>query len=567
MARSRRPRPAPRPPVTPAPSAWRRRAPALAIAAIVALAAVLRLAWPGAAPPGINQDEALSGWIAWCLLKTGHAMTGEAWPVFYTHGIGDNPTMLYFYTLLPFQALFGLDVWTTRLPAALAGIAAVWLAWDVGRRLFDTRTGLLAALFLALAPWSVLLGRLGFGASQCPFFALLPVALMLRANLPLGPRVEGPPRAWPAALAGLTAGLSCYGFHAMRLYFPVFFAALAALNARAWWETARLPAGRKALLALAAGLAVTAGPLAWKQVTDPQMLERWQMTRLWQPGTPLPRILELVGGRYAAHFGPDFLFERGDTFRPFRPVGQGEFGWHLLPGMLAGIGLLAARVRARRPARVLLAMLLAYPAGDVISAYDSVHCLRSAPGLGALALLAAWGWSEGLRLLAGRGRVLAGAAAAALALGVVALDVGYLPRFLAHDRDPGIRLDYQTDLLDVARWLRPNLDQADAVFCTTTGFNEPFSILMVGLRYDPRRWFREVRDRRRGEYDYYVRVGKLHFLYGDLANADLDSLRANGRVDHVLFVVRPGELGLGHPVYEVRDPQGRPTLWVCARSL
>jgi hypothetical protein len=51
--------------------------------AILAVAAVLRIAWLTSAPPGLNQDEAVNAWNAWCLLKTGKDQTGASWPLMY----------------------------------------------------------------------------------------------------------------------------------------------------------------------------------------------------------------------------------------------------------------------------------------------------------------------------------------------------------------------------------------------------------------------------------------------------------------------------------------------------
>jgi 4-amino-4-deoxy-L-arabinose transferase-like glycosyltransferase len=104
--------------------------------AILAGAAALRFAGLDSAPPGINQDEALSAWNAWCLAKTGHALSGEPWPIFHCRNIGDYPTMLFFYLLIPFQWLFGLSVWSTRLPAALAGVPGAPV-WTVVRRVAE----------------------------------------------------------------------------------------------------------------------------------------------------------------------------------------------------------------------------------------------------------------------------------------------------------------------------------------------------------------------------------------------------------------------------------------------
>ncbi|HEY2954428.1 MAG TPA: phospholipid carrier-dependent glycosyltransferase [Candidatus Eisenbacteria bacterium] len=561
------PRPSPprRPPPPGAPPALTARSARLWLLAITLVAAILRLYRLDLSPPGLNQDEAISAWISWCLLKTGRDMTGQPWPVFYGHGIGDYPATLYFYTLIPFQLLGGLGVWSTRLAAAVSGIACVPLLYGVGARLFGRPAGLLAAAMLAVNAWHLFLSRFGVGAHQCTLFALIVPALLLRARLPLadGPEAEPSP-AWAAA-AGLAAGIACYGFQPMRLYFPLLFLLLVAIDPAAWWRLLRSRAGAAALAGLALGFGAMAGPLAWRHLTDPMIAHRWEMTRLWAPGTPLPQIAGLVLARYAAHFHPDFLFARGDLFEIVKPIGQGEFSWYLLPCMAAGLVALAARARASRAARVLIAMLAAYPAGDVISRYLSVHALRSAPGIPALLLLGAFGATSAWTWLRARGRALALAAAAALALAAVALDGRFLARYFGeYNRRPEIYHGYHTDLVEAAGWLKSRLRDSDAVFVTTIGMNEPWAITLVTLGHDPARWFREPRDMRVvGDWEVYVRYGNMRFMYGDLWVPDYRRLEADGVPQHAWFVVRPGELDLKNPVHVVRRPDGRESLWIC----
>src|SRR5262245_24042127 len=293
---------------------------------ITVVAAIVRLGWPGHSPPGLNQDEAIGAWISWCLLKTGHDMSGQPWPIFYARGIGDYPSTLFFYVTMPFQAIGGLNVSTTRLPAELAGVACVPLIYWVGARLFGTATGLIAAGMLALNPWHLFLSRFGVGASQCPLYALLTVILLLKARFPLVADRPPEPQATPdsrwAALAGLASGVWCYGFHPMKLYCPVLFLLLAVFLAPDWRRVAKSAPGRNAMLAFALGFAVTFGPLAWKHLVDPHIGHRWEMTRLWPAGAPLQTIVPLVLGRWVEHFGPDFLFVRGERFDIMKPIGQ-----------------------------------------------------------------------------------------------------------------------------------------------------------------------------------------------------------------------------------------------------
>src|SRR5262249_29781995 len=119
---------------------------------------------------------------------------------------------------------------------------------------------------------------------------------------------------------------------------------------------------------------------------------------------------------------------------------------------------------------------------------------------------------------------------------------------------------------------RSRIGAADAVFVTGIG-SHPDIITLVGLAYDPEQWQRDAPEKVQGPLasgayayeDIYVHVGKLHFLFDNYSYPALQALLNNGRTDHVIFIVRPGELGLqnrGAPVLEIREPHGAPTLWV-----
>jgi 4-amino-4-deoxy-L-arabinose transferase-like glycosyltransferase len=60
----------------------------------------------------------------------------------------DKPALLYWLQATAYQA-FGVNEFAARLPSALAGLAAVLLTYELGRRLFGKHTGLLAGLMLA----------------------------------------------------------------------------------------------------------------------------------------------------------------------------------------------------------------------------------------------------------------------------------------------------------------------------------------------------------------------------------------------------------------------------------
>ena len=500
-----------------------------AVLALITFAgAALRLWQLRHAPPGLEQDEALGAWMSWCLLHTGRDMSGQAWPVFYVHGIGDSPPPLSFYLTIPFQWLGGMSPVTQRLPGALAGALCVpLLAW-VAYRLHSVQAALVAAALLAFSPWHLFVSRFGVGASQCPLEALLPVALLLASGLLTG----GPARPGRAALAGLAAGLACYGFQVMRIYFPVLFV----LFAWAAWPRgpgrARVPGAGRAIAAFSVTFLVFFLPLAWLHLTDPMIGRRWEMTRLWEAGTPLLTKLGLMSARYAEHFSPVFLFQRADPMQFFAPQHQGEMHLYEAPLLLAGIAFTLARVRRSLLARILLALLLAYPVGDLFARHPGPHTLRSSPGIPTLVLVAAYGAVEGARWLAARSRTGFVAATAVIALAFLGLNARYLHwYFVTWDRSPEVQQLYHADLVEAFEWMRPQLARWDAVYVTTVGTNQPFSVALATLQWDPARWLREPRATARTQDGWQVtgRFGPIRFLYDQLWRPELDAMNSDGR--------------------------------------
>ncbi len=568
------------------PSAWRWRHGAILLA-IILLAAGLRLWDFGSSPPGLNQDASVNAWNSWCLLETGKDMVGDPWPIFYSHAIGDNRTTLYYYALMPFQAIGGLNQITTRLPAAAAGILAVLLVYIAGSRMFDKATGLLAAALLTLNPWAIQLSRWGIEGSLCPMLGIATIALLAMANLPVTDHRESKPRWYVAAIAGTIAGIGCYGYWAMRLFTPALLLAVAIVAFPAWWRMLKTRKGAIAIVALLLAFMVTFGPLAYKHVTDPDgIAKRREMTQLWGDNDSIAKAASMVATRYIKHFDPDFLFETGDHSEIQSPPDMGEFYWYMLPLMLIGLGVVIVRVRKSVSARVLLAMVLVYPLPDVLAKHSGsaveIHALRSSPGMPALILLAAVGGVFLFSWLWQRRKSLAVISAVGFLLTVAFMNFFYLRTFFGeYNNRPGIYHRFHTDLLEACEWLKPRLDQYDAVFTTADGMNEPFAITLVALAHDPARWFDEPRKFvvNSGQWEIYTRYGEMYFMYGRDWIEHLNRIASNDRDDKVLFLIRPNQyeafrkqLGVSEPIHVIRRPDpdwpdGAAVLLLCEKTL
>ena len=117
----------------------------LQLTLIILLGLIIRLA--GAARAGIWYDEAVSLKLAAGSLSTiyeGLVSSLDNSPPFFN-------LFLHFWI-----RLFGLHPqFVVELPSVLAGVLTIWLIFNVGRRFFNERTAVIAALLLALSPYHV----------------------------------------------------------------------------------------------------------------------------------------------------------------------------------------------------------------------------------------------------------------------------------------------------------------------------------------------------------------------------------------------------------------------------
>lgn len=543
-----------------APCVLSRRAAAIALVIVLLVAGLLRLPYLGSAPPGLNQDEAANAWNAYCLLKTGRDQVGTPWPIFYLRALGENRSTLFVYVLLPFQAIGGLNIWTTRLPAALGGVLTVLLTYWVVARLFGRGCGLVAAAFLALSPVHIQLSRWGHEASIVPLLTLAPLAALLWAGFPLDDRSDPQPRPGRAVLAGLLTGVACYGYPAVRLFLPVFLAAGALLTGRACRRLTRTRGGMLALVGFLVAVTATLGPLVYEHMAEPDVIgKRARATWVWSPGdSPVVRV-EKVLARYAAHFGSRFLFELGDEDEVVWTPNLGFLPWCALPLQLAGLGLLMPKLRTSRAARVLLAAVVLYPVGDCLNTHVSVQATRSLPGLVPLLALAALPVARAAAVLHHR-RLWTSLLVASAALATMVIDTYARFHRGYYVDQPRKLLVYQgrhVDLLAACAWLRPRLDQVEAVFCTPLDRNQPYVITLVALGHDPRRWFAQPRQvDTTGAWDRYLRYGKFYFLDEAERRPVLREMKAAGRPERVILLLRPNEPAPNEPVARIARADG-----------
>lgn len=119
---------------------------------------VLRLWKLGSIPPSLNWDEASWGYNAYSILKTGRDEYGNFLPLIFK-AFGDYKSAILVYLTVPSVAIFGLNEFAVRFPAALFGTISIILIYFFVQEIFKEFTGrkilgIFSSIALALSPWS-----------------------------------------------------------------------------------------------------------------------------------------------------------------------------------------------------------------------------------------------------------------------------------------------------------------------------------------------------------------------------------------------------------------------------
>lgn len=180
---------------------------------ILALGVLARLVRLGAVPDGINQDEAFAAYEAFSLLNYGIDTAGYHNPV-YLIAWGSGMNALETYLMMPFIALFGLEVWAVRLPQALVACLSLPAVYGLVRRTVNERAGLMAMLMLAVCPWHIIMSRWGLESNLAPGFLLFGLYFF----------VLGTENARFLPLSALMYGLSLYAYATIWPFVPLMLA-------------------------------------------------------------------------------------------------------------------------------------------------------------------------------------------------------------------------------------------------------------------------------------------------------------------------------------------------------
>jgi 4-amino-4-deoxy-L-arabinose transferase-like glycosyltransferase len=463
---------------------------------IVAVAAILRLYGLANDPVGLNEDEALTGYDAYCLGLTLRDHHGHLLPL-ALQGYSDWASPLLTYIAIPFVRLFGLSTWPIRLPVALLGIASVPLLYVLVRKLFGRNdVALVAAGTLAISPWSVVTSREAIPPSILPFFTILFVLALVWAAEDGTPSATRNVRTAVAAAAG---ALLTYVYPTQKLFVPLMIIAAAIIYFR------RRPASAGILVGV---FVLLVAPIYVLAITHPETNLRFKEVGL--DGSLLHRL----GGfatRYFLYLSPLALFGSGDADLTYDVPAIGRNFAVLAPFFYLGVffaalttmGRLQASMR-RSDAALLLAWLALFPvAGSMTESL--MHLLRGLHGFPLVPIFSAAGFFWLTRAVASSTVATAVRVSVACLVLFAALD---FPRTYFTKYPAASKPRFQYGLAELFAYVVPHQAQFRSIVLDAD-INQPYMYLLFYSRWDPHKLdYREVDG---GEKAQVVRLGKFRF--------------------------------------------------------
>lgn len=314
---------------------------------IISIAAVLRLWQLGSVPPSPDWDETSLGYNAYSIMLTGKDEYGESLPLIL-RSFDDYKPGLYAYLVIPFIKLFGLEVFSVRLPSVIFGILTVLAAYFLVNELFKRRDiAILSSFLLAISPWHIQFSRVAFESNVGVAFNVFTILFFLKGLN--SPRL--------LLLAVFFAGLNIHMYQGEKVFTPLLVLGLLIIFRKKILEIPRRFILGSAFIGFLLIL-----PLIWYTFTQEQVFLRARGVSVFSDQTPflsrtverLQRDLEqndilglvldnrriiyaisFING-YLSHFDINWLFITGDEARHHAP-NMGLLYLFELPFLFIGI--------------------------------------------------------------------------------------------------------------------------------------------------------------------------------------------------------------------------------------
>ncbi|MCX6791894.1 MAG: hypothetical protein NT149_02550 [Candidatus Gottesmanbacteria bacterium] len=478
------------------------------ITGILLLAILLRFWQLGSVPVSPDWDEASLGYNAYSILKTGRDEYGSFLPLTF-RSFDDYKPPLYVYLAVPSIAVFGLTVFSVRLPSAIFGVLAVLGTYvlvgllvrhsrnnkgetimGVGPKIADALP-ILSSLFMAISPWHIQFSRVAFEANVGLTFNIWAAYFFLRGIYTRRGLFVG----------SILFALALYAYHSERIFVPGLVLFISVIYRKHLLENKKSVA-----IAIVAGIIVLL-PLI-PVLFNKNALMRLQGTSSFREQTQLLAVnikkleydknhTDLLGEifdnrrvefaktiirGYLIHFSPKWLFITGDDERHHAP-GMGLLYLWELPFILIGIYRL---LRVKNPSATFfigwfaLAPIAASPTTQVPHAIRTLVFLPSFQVFSAVGVLSVYGYMKNYK------PILEILCKVVLAGVIVTMFIYYVHMYFAH-----MNVEYskywQYGYKQAVEYAEAHSAEYKKIV-VSTDLEQPYIFFLFYSRYDPRKY-------------------------------------------------------------------------------
>jgi 4-amino-4-deoxy-L-arabinose transferase-like glycosyltransferase len=356
--------------------------------------------------PALNADEAAIGYNAYSLIKTGLDEHGNPWPVHF-QSFNDYKPGLFFYIVLPFVKVLGLNIWSVRLPGAALGVFTVLAVYFLVKSLFESRKLSLASAFLlAISPWHIQFSRGGWEVNASTFFITSGLLFFVK-----GLRNS---RYWIISTILFVASLFTY--HAARIVVPLLGLSVLLMYRHEVLKNLKglvlpfligfillvpllLDFTKGAVASRAAGVGLFADPGPLNRINE----QRGEHADFSSLGTKIAHNKAVNYGlaffeNWLSHFHGEFLFLSGDSIQRNKVPETG--GLYLFEILTLFVGLISVIKNWNKGWKFIILWLAVAPTAAALT-FQSPHSLRAENMVIPLEIISALGLVKIFELFAG----------------------------------------------------------------------------------------------------------------------------------------------------------------------
>lgn len=511
---------------------------------IILVASFFRLYQLDKIPVGLHGDEASVGYNAYSLLKTAHDQNGNFLPIAIDQ-FGDFRPAGYHYIDIPFVALLGLNITSTRLPAALFGIGCVIVFYFLLLELFNRKSiALVGSFLLAVSPWHIVISRATSEGVIAAFFVLLGTLFFFHSFK------KTKYSFWHLGLGFLCYIVSFLFYHSARLFAPIFVVFLfpiAYYHFKLSKKLILIATGCFVILLVGLFFLLTVGKGSYR-ATDVSILNipggsQELKQAMDEEGNQNPLITRFLHNKfyfysrlfaieYYQHFGGEFLFVNNGNPVRYKVWWTGNLYPIEAPFLLLGFAfLLSAALKEKKILYFIpLAWLFLGPIPAGLTWEDIPNVQRASLMIYGLAMIGSFGFIEAVNLF--KKNWLRGLFLTAIILFFIQNISYFSNNYFYHSplQEPWYRSASEPEVVfDVVN----NLPKYDRVEMTTQN-NNNFIFYLYYTQFDPKK-FQQLGSPKEKDNLHF---GKLVYLY---ASCPLEGTPNQNKIDKdkVLYVDKP----------------------------